>query len=108
MSEDKILVFARLVARKAGLEQRLVGRFTFFKLSESPAARRRVFSRVLDHQLKVNGNTGNEGLGTAKDLVVFLRVNITPCQSRNNRAIRKRKLSFSIGFYRQIVAKNCA
>ena len=44
MCEDKVLGFARLVARKAGFVQRLVGRFAVFKLSEPPAARRRVLS----------------------------------------------------------------
>jgi hypothetical protein len=44
MGEDKIPSFGRLMARKAGFEHRLVGRFAVFKLSEPPASRRGVFS----------------------------------------------------------------
>jgi hypothetical protein len=42
MGEDKVLSFGRLVAGKAGSEQRLVDRFPVFELSEPPAAGRRV------------------------------------------------------------------
>ena len=73
MREDKVLGFARLVARKAGFVQRLVGRFAVLKLSEPPAARRRVLFRVLDHELNVCGGAGNERLYAAEDLVVLLR-----------------------------------
>jgi hypothetical protein len=44
MGEDIVPSFGRFVARKAGFEQRLVGRLAIFKLSEPPAARRGVFS----------------------------------------------------------------
>jgi len=43
MCEDQVPNFDRLVARKAGFQERLVGRFAVIKLSETPAARRSVF-----------------------------------------------------------------
>jgi len=47
-------------------------------------------------------------LGTAKDLVVFLRRDVTPGQPGNDRAVLKRKLALPIGVDRDIVAQNCA
>src|SRR5271154_3918804 len=76
VGEDKVASFDRLVARKAGFEQRFVRRFAVFELSKSPATRRSVFSGVLHHELNVRGGTGHERLGTAKDFVVFLRRNV--------------------------------
>jgi hypothetical protein len=44
MGEDKVATFDRLVTREAGFEQRLVGRFAVFELSETPPAGRGVSS----------------------------------------------------------------
>ena len=44
LGEDKVPSFDRLVAGEAGFKQRLIRRFAVFELSESPAARRGVFS----------------------------------------------------------------
>src|SRR5438876_12097351 len=70
--EDEVASLGLLVAGKAGLHERLVARFAVHEVSESPAARRGVLCRVLDHELNVRGRPGNERLGPAKDLVVFL------------------------------------
>ena len=78
MGEDKVASFDRLVAGKAGFEQRRVGRFAVFELSKPPATCRGIFFRVLDHKLNVRGGSGHERLGAAKDFVVFLGRNITP------------------------------
>jgi hypothetical protein len=66
VGENKVSSFDRLVTRKAGFVHRFVGRFAIFELGVSPAAGRGVFSRVLDHQLNINGGPGNERLSTAK------------------------------------------
>ncbi len=55
MSEDKIASFNRFVARKASFELRRVVRLAVFELRETPAARRGVLSRILDHELNVRG-----------------------------------------------------
>jgi hypothetical protein len=44
MGKEIVPSLGGLVARKAGLEQRLVGVFAVFELSEPPAARRSIFS----------------------------------------------------------------
>src|SRR5579864_357501 len=77
-SEDKVTSLDRLVARKAGFEQRRVRRFAVFELSKPPTTRRSVFLGVLDHKLNVRGGSGHERLGAAKDFVVFLGRNVTP------------------------------
>jgi hypothetical protein len=100
MGEYEVPRFNGHVARKTGFEQRLVGRFAVFKLSEPPTARGRVFFFILDHKLNICGSTGNEGLATAKDFVVFLGRDVTPGQPGNNCAVRERQLSFPIGLDR--------
>ena len=69
MREDKILSLGGLVTRKTGFEQRRAIGFAVFKLSEAPAARRRVFFRVLDHELNVDRVAGNKRLGRPKALL---------------------------------------
>ena len=44
LCEDKVASFDRLVAGEAGFELRVVVRFSVLELSETPAARRGVFS----------------------------------------------------------------
>jgi len=67
------------MAGRACFEQSLVARCTVFvEMSEPPASGRGVLLGVLDHELNVRGRPGNEGLGTAKDVVVFLRRDVTP------------------------------
>jgi hypothetical protein len=80
------------VAGEAGIHQRLVARFAVFEVSEGPTARLGVLFRVLDHKLNVRGAAGNERLGSAKDLVVFLREDVTVVQSGNDCAIREGEL----------------
>ena len=70
--EDKVASFGLIVAGKAGTHKRLVARFAVFEVSEPPTARHGVLFRVLDHKLNVRGGAGNERLGAAKDLVVFV------------------------------------
>ena len=78
MSEDKVASLDRLVAGKAGFEQRRIRRFAVFELSKPPATGRGIFFRVFDHKLNVRGGSGHERLGTAEDFVVFLGWNVTP------------------------------
>jgi hypothetical protein len=81
MGENKVARLDRLVAGEASFVLRFVGRFAvLIELSEPPSTRGGVLFRVLDHKLKVpiRPRSGNEGLGTAKDFVVFLRRDVTP------------------------------
>src|SRR5271165_3515021 len=57
-SENVVAVFCRRVAGEALCVQRLIARFALREVGESPAARRQVFFRVLDHELSVHGRTG--------------------------------------------------
>jgi putative iron-dependent peroxidase len=88
LCEDKVASFDRLVAGKAGFEQRRVRRFAVFELSKPPATGRDIFFRVFDHKLNVRGGSGHERLGTAKDFVVFLGRDITPGEACDVRAKR--------------------
>jgi len=45
-------------------------------------------------------------LGAAKGLVVFLRRDVFPGEPGNNRAVRERRLPFSVGLDRYIVAQD--
>src|SRR6266478_3700325 len=105
LRENEVASFGRLVAGEAGFVQCFVGRFAVLKVTESPAARRGVLFRVLDHNLRILGGPGNERLRAAKDFVVFLRWDVIPMQRHNDGAIRERKLSFPIGLHRYIVAQ---
>ena len=103
LGEDEVARSFR-VAGGAGFEQRLGARFTvFIEVSEAPSARRGVFLRVLDHKLNVGGWPGNEGLGTAKDFVIFLRRDMTVVQSGNDCAVRKWELPTAVGLNRYII-----
>src|SRR5215469_15872545 len=82
--EDEVARFGLIVAGEAGFHKRLLAGFAVFEVSESPAARRGVFLRVLDHKLNVCGGAGDERLGLAKDLVVFLRRHVTVVQGCND------------------------
>src|SRR5580704_9351050 len=62
-SEDKVAGLDSLVAGKTGFEYCLGGRFAVVELTEPPAARRRIFSGILDHKLDtVLGGPGHERL----------------------------------------------
>src|SRR6266849_5640872 len=104
--EDKVASFGLVVAGEAGIHKRLVARFAVFEVSEPPAARRGVLFGFLDHELNVRGGAGNERLGSAKDLVVFLRRDVTVVQSGNDRAVREWELPLAVGFDRYIVTQN--
>jgi hypothetical protein len=69
MGEDKVASYDMLVAGEAGFVHRLVGRFAVFELTEPPAACRGVFSRVLDHQLNVNGGPATKDWSRPKTLL---------------------------------------
>jgi len=85
--EDKVASFGLMVAGEAGLHPRHVRSFAVFEVSEPPAAPGGVLFRVLDHELNVCWDAGNERLGSAKDLVVFLRWEVTVAQSSNDCAV---------------------
>ena len=78
MGEDEIASFDRLVAGKAGFEQRRAGRFAVFELSTPPASGRGVFFRVLDHKLNVRSRAGRGNLSNVQ----------TPRPRNNLRGIR--------------------
>src|SRR5271165_5119721 len=108
MSEDKVASFDRLVAGKAGFEQRRVRRFAVFELSKPPATGRGIFFRVFDHKLNVRGGSGHERLRTPKDFVVFLGRDITPGEACDGGAVRERQLSLAVCLDRYIVAEKGA
>src|SRR5580700_1295952 len=104
--EDKITRSHR-VAGRAGFQQRLVARFAIgVEVPESPAAGRRVFFRVLDHELNVGGRAGNERLYAAKDLVILIRRYVAVVQSGYDCAVGIGELSFAERLDRYIVAQN--
>src|SRR5262245_35190335 len=60
--EDEVASSGEVVAGKARFQQCLVAGFAVFEMTESPAARRGVSTRVLDHELDVRGRPRDEGL----------------------------------------------
>src|ERR1700722_8219241 len=106
--EDKVTVFGKRMAGKAGRLHRRIGGFAVLELCEPPAARRGVLSRVLDVELNVDGGTGDKRLGMAEDFVVFGRRNVTPGESDNYCAVRIRQLSLPEGLDGYVVAENDA
>jgi hypothetical protein len=66
------------------------------------------FFESLAINLNIRGGPGDEGLGAAKDFVVFFRRDMIPSQPSDDRAVGKRKSSFPAGFYCYIVAQNGA
>src|SRR4051812_19636960 len=105
MVEDIVASFGDLVAGKAGVVHRLVGGFPIVKLSVSPAARRSVFSGVLDHELDpVLGWTGDVRLGMAKCLAAFAQRVVTPGEPGDDRAVREWKLPFARGIDGDFIA----
>src|ERR1700730_7279985 len=94
--EDKVASFDGLVARKAGFLHRLAGWFAVIKFGEAPAARRAVFSCVLDHELNpVLGWPGHIRLEMAKGFGAFLQRVVTPSEAGNDGAVRVRERPFS-------------
>ncbi len=88
--------------------QRRIGGFASDKLSEPPAAGRRVFPGVLDHELNaVHGRPGHKRLATTEDFVVLLRQDVFPGEPGNDGAVRERKFSFPADLERDFVRK-CA
>jgi hypothetical protein len=67
------------------------------EMTESPAARRRVFCRILNHELNVGGSAGNEKLRFAEDLVVLIRWDVLVMQGGDDCAIWEGVLSFLSG-----------
>src|SRR4029077_11869463 len=103
--EDKVARSLR-VTGEAGFHQTVVAkRAVFVEVTKAPAARRGVLFGVLDHELNVRGRPGNERLGAAEDVVVFVRRNVTPVHGGNDGAVRERKLSFLVGLDCYIVAQ---
>ena len=91
------------MAGEAAIHECRVGGFAVCEVTEPPAACRGVLFRILDHKLNVRGDAGNERLGSAKDLVVFLRWDVTVVQSGNDCAVREWELPLAVGFDRYIV-----
>src|SRR5450432_2022952 len=81
-----------------------LNRFAVVKLRETPAASRSGFFRVLNHKLHVCSISRHERLRTTEDLVVFLGGHILPGEPGNDCTVRERKLTFPIGFDRDVVA----
>src|SRR5262249_34190921 len=109
--ENEVALFDGCVAGIALREAGLGGRLTVLvELRVSPAAGRRVFLRVLDHELEVPvGRWAGDGrLLAAEDLVVLLGRDVRPSDPRDDRAFRKRKLSGSIRLDRAVVSKDRA
>src|SRR3954469_24158297 len=79
-----------------------------FKLTVAPAARVGVFLRILDTELSVCGGSGDEGLGLPEDGVVFVRGDVFPSQSSDDRAVREGARSIFIGLDRDVVSENGA
>ena len=97
------------MAGKALLQHSRISRFAIVEMSISPATRRRILLRILDHKLNaILWWARNERLTPAKDFIVFLRRIITPRDSGNDRAVRKRKLAIAVSFDRNVVAQNGA
>ena len=85
MGEDQVASFGLGVAGEASFHQRFAAQCAVFvEVTEPPAARRGLLLGVLNHELNVRGRAGNEGLGTAKDFVVFLRWDITVVEGGND------------------------
>src|SRR5690348_11106185 len=109
--EDEVATFGRLVAREAGLVQRLVTGFAVLEVGKSPAASRGVILRVLHHELNILGRPRNGRLqaGARKadrqDLVVVARRGLIPMQCGNDCAIREWELPVAEGLYRNVVAQ---
>ena len=90
MTEDEVADIGRHVARKACTELCLFVGFSILELSEPPAAGSGIFLGILDHELDVYGRPSNEGLVAAKHLVVLLGGKVTPSESGDDGAVRKR------------------
>src|ERR1700683_459777 len=91
MREHIVAIFRRYVAREAGLVQRRVARFSILKISESPAARRRVLLCVLHHELRIHGRPDNKGLRagkwTVQDAVIVFRRDASPMNRRDDASV---------------------
>src|SRR5690349_13013998 len=84
--KDAVARLHELVARKAGVEHLLVGGFAVLEVSESPAARRGVFPRVLEHELyAVLRVARDERLRTAEHRVVLGGGHVVPGESSDDR-----------------------
>ena len=105
MGEDKVATFDGNVAGKTVLHCHVVG-LAVVKLREPPAAGRGVPFGVLEHKLNIRRGPGHERLGTTKGFVVFLRRDVTPRKSGDDRAVREREFSVPIGLDRYVVAQN--
>src|SRR5262245_11876739 len=91
--EDEIARFDPRMAGMAACEHRCLGRFAVVEMPVPPAASCCVFLRVLHHELNpVLWSPGHEGLGTPEEFVVFLGRVEAPGKSRDDRALRERKL----------------
>src|SRR5262249_50466753 len=89
--------------------QSLVARFSVREVSEAPAACRRIFLRVLDHELNIQGRSDNDRLSagelTGQSFVVVFRQDTRPMNRGNDTAVREGKLSFFNGIECYIVAE---
>src|SRR5471030_2441027 len=108
MDEYKVAVLRRFVTVETCLVQRLLAGFSVFKISEPPTARRRVFFRVLDHELDIRGGPDDEGLSAwecaRQDFVVVLGRDAIPMQRGDDRAVRERNRPLPESLDRYVVA----
>src|SRR3954463_3483036 len=110
MREDEIVRFIPAsMASEAGLHQSFaaVG-LAVFELTVPPTARVGVFLRILDTELGVCRVSGYERLDLTEDCVVFVRWNVLPSQSCDDRAVREGTCPISISFDRDVVSENGA
>src|SRR5689334_9477420 len=79
------------MAGKARFHERRIDELAIrVEVTESPAARRRVLFRVLNHELNVCRRPGSEKFPLAKNFVVLVRRRVTVMQRGNHRAVRRR------------------
>src|SRR5215813_6345818 len=102
--EHQVALFHLLVAREAGLHERVVNWVAIaVEMTETPTTSRGVLLGVLDHELNVGRSAGDERLITAKGFVVLRRRDELVVQCRNDGAVWEGKLAFPVCLDRDVV-----
>src|SRR5215813_7491781 len=105
--EHQVALFHLLVAREAGLHERVVNWFAVaVEMTEPPTTSRGVLLGVLDHELNVGRIAGHKRLLTAEGFVVLCRGDESVVQCGNDSAVRKRKFPVAVCLDRDVVAQN--
>src|SRR5437868_5942754 len=121
LGEDKVVIFGRRVAGKAGLVHGFAIGLAVGELRKSPASGRGIFLRILDHELNVARRAGDGGRGEklsdlllrhalllgsgAEGLVVFLRCHLVIGEAGDDGAIGERTRTVPIGLDRDVIAE---